>query len=106
MSAPALRQRDLETLRRTFRRFPVVREVRLFGSRATGRSRRASDINLAVFAPEAAASEWLELIEALAEAPIIYELDLVRPECTDNPRLLQKITTESIPIYPGSINER
>ena len=105
MSTPALREKDLETLRRTFRRFPIVREVRLFGSRATGRHLRASDIDLAVFAPEAAASEWQELIEALAEAPIIYELDVVRPEHTDNPRLLQKITKESVPIYPSDRGE-
>jgi hypothetical protein len=41
MNPPALRDRDLAVLHRTFRRFPFVREVRLFGSRATGHARRA-----------------------------------------------------------------
>jgi len=42
----------------------------------------------------------LELAEALAEAHIIYELDLVRSERIDNPRLLEKIAVEGVSIYP------
>ena len=45
-------------------------------------------------------SEWLELTEALDEAPIIYEVDIVRPEQTHNPRLMEKIAREGLPIYP------
>ena len=100
MPSPVLRQQDMETLRHTFRRFPCVREVRVFGSRATGRNRRASDIDLAISAPEADAADWLELAEALAEVPIIYELDLVRSEWNDNSRLLEKIAVEGVSIYP------
>ena len=69
MNPLALRGQDLAVLRRTFRRFPGVREVRLFGSRATGHARRASDVDLAISAPDATAGQWLELTEALDEAP-------------------------------------
>ena len=100
MKEIALRAQDLATLRRTFRRFPYVREVRLFGSRATGHVRRASDIDLAIFAPDATAGQWLELVDAIEEAPIIYEFDLVRAERTENARLLEKIGREGISIYP------
>lgn len=100
MSTPILRDQDLAVLRRTFRRFPCVREVRLFGSRATGHARRASDIDLAISAPEATPGQWSELITALGEAPIIYEFDIVRPEQADNPRLIEKIARDGIPIYP------
>ncbi|MEI6350015.1 MAG: nucleotidyltransferase domain-containing protein [Verrucomicrobiota bacterium] len=100
MKTLALREKDLDTLRRTFRRFPCVREVRVFGSRATGTARRASDIDLAILAPDATAAEWQKLTEALEEAPIIYEFDLVRPEQTANPRLLEKIAREGVSIYP------
>lgn len=102
MKPLALRERDLAMLRRTFRRFPCVREVRLFGSRATGHARRASDIDLAISAPDATADEWLALTDALDEAPIIYEFDLVRTERAHNPRLLEKIAREGVPIYPES----
>ena len=100
MKTIALRERDLAVLRRTFRRFPCVREVRLFGSRATGTARRASDIDLAISAPDATAEQWLELTDVLEEAPIIYEFDVVRTERAHNPRLLEKIAREGVPIYP------
>ena len=87
-------------LRRTFSRFPCVREVRLFGSRATGHARRASDIDVAISAPAATTDQWLELTDALDEAPIIYEFDLVRTGRAHNPRLIEKISGEGVTIYP------
>lgn len=102
MKTIALREQDLAVLCRTFRRFPCVREVRLFGSRATGHARRASDIDLAISAPAATTDQWLELTDALDEAPIIYEFDVVRTERVHNPRLIEKIAREGVPIYPES----
>lgn len=103
MKTPVLRDRDLMVLRRTFARFPQVREVRLFGSRATGRASRASDIDLAISAPDATVAQWLELTDALESAPIIYEFDLVRTERTKNPVLLEKIAREGLRIYPAAV---
>lgn len=105
MNTVDLRDRDLATLRHTFRRFPSIREVRLFGSRATGHARRASDIDLAVSAPNITTEEWLRFTDALDELPIIYELDVIRAERLDNPRLIEKIAQEGVPIYPGSVEE-
>ena len=102
MKTPALRDQDLAVLRHTFGRFPWVREVRLFGSRATGHARRASDIDLAISAPDATADQWLELTDAIEEAPIIYEFDVVRTERAQNPRLIEKIAREGVVIYPES----
>ena len=102
MKTLALRDQDLAVLRRTFHRFPCVREVRVFGSRATGQARRASDIDLAISAPHATADEWLELADALEAAPIVYEFDVVRTERAYNPRLMEKIAREGVPIYPES----
>lgn len=99
MRKPALRDSDLAVLRSTFERFPCVHEVRIFGSRATGHARRASDIDLAISAPEATAGQWQELVEALEEAPVIYELDIVRADDACNPRLMEKIAQEGLPIY-------
>lgn len=100
MKTLALRSEDLAVLYRTFCRFPWVREVRLFGSRATGHARRASDIDLAISAPEATADQWLELTEALAETPIIYDIDVVRTDRIHNPKLLEKISSEGVSIFP------
>ncbi len=94
-----LRDQDLAALRRTFRRFSWVREVRLFGSRATGHARRASDIDLAISAPTATAEQWLDLAEALDEAPIIFAIDVVRTDRAHNPRLMEKIARDGVSIY-------
>lgn len=95
-----LRERDLETLRRVFARFPFVREVRVFGSRANGSARPTSDLDLAVAAPDAKAREWSDLIEALENAPIVYLLDVVRLEGVANPRLVERIARDGRVIYP------
>ena len=95
-----LRDTDLAVLRAIFRRFPWVLEVRLLGSRATGHARRASDIDLAISAPDASTGEWLELIDTIEEAPIIYEFDIVRAERIKSTRLLEKIAREGVPILP------
>jgi len=100
MKTVTLRDKDLEILRGAFRRFPSVREVRVFGSRANGNARRASDLDLAISAPEATPAEWADLCDALENAPLIYELDLVRPEQATSERLKEKIQSEGIAIYP------
>ena len=101
MKPVALRDKDLTVLCGAFRRFPAVREVRVFGSRATGHARRASDLDLAIFAPDATPMEWADLCDALENAPLIYELDLVRPEQGISERLKEKIERDGIAIYPG-----
>jgi predicted nucleotidyltransferase len=100
MKTLALREKDLAVLRGAFRRFPAMREVRVFGSRATGQARCASDLDLAIFAPDATAAVWADICEALENAPLIYELHLVRIERTTNERLKEKIEREGISIYP------
>ena len=100
MNQLALREKDLAVLRATFRRFGFVREVRVFGSRATGTARRASDLDLAISAPAASPAEWAELCDALENAPLIYELDLVHAERTTNPRLREKMAREGVTVFP------
>ena len=100
MATLAVREQDLAVLRTTFRRFPFVREVRIFGSRATGESRRASDLDLAVFAPEATIREWAELREVLEDAPLVFEIDLVRADALADSRLADKVAAEGLTIYP------
>jgi predicted nucleotidyltransferase len=102
MKSLALREKDLAALCGALRRFPSVREVRVFGSRATGHSRRASDLDLAIFAPDATSGEWADICEALENAPLIYHLDLVRLERATSERLKEKIQREGIAIYPDT----
>lgn len=100
MPSVLLRPKDLAVLRATLRRFPAVQAARVFGSRATGTARRASDLDLAIQAPEATAGDWLDLCDALENAPLIYELDLVREERALDPRLRERIEREGVTVYP------
>jgi predicted nucleotidyltransferase len=71
-----LSARETELLLQVFRRHPKIAEVRLFGSRAKGSHRSASDIDLAV---------WGEISELQAEAlsaeldelPLPYRFDVI-----------------------------
>lgn len=99
MFAVALREKDLAILRSRFARFPSINEVRVFGSRANGTARRASDLDLAVSAPGMARSEWADLCAELDEAPLVYGLDVVRLETLSNERLKARIAGEGIAIY-------
>ncbi len=105
MPPVVLRAKDLGVLRATLRRFPCVLTARIFGSRATGTARRGSDLDLAIQAPEATTGEWLELCEALENAPLIYELDLVREEGALDPRLREKIERQGVRVYPQETAE-
>ena len=100
MRLPGLRDKDVDILRGTFRNFSFVQEVRVFGSRANGIARRSSDLDLAIFSAAASPTEWAELRDALQNTPIIYELDIVRPEQLANERLKAKIAREGVTIYP------
>jgi predicted nucleotidyltransferase len=100
MKTLALRDKDIAALCAALQNFPSVLEVRVFGSRATGQARRASDLDLAISAPDATPLEWSDICEAIENVPIIYEIDLVRPEKTANERLREKIRREGIVIYP------
>jgi|GEM_PF-4535091 len=82
MNAIALRDEDLLILRNALARFPSVREFRVFCSRATGNACGASDLDLAISAPNATAEDGRTSLGRLSRAPIIYELDLVRLDQT------------------------
>ena len=57
---------------------PKTHRAFLFGSRATGANRLHSDYDLAVTGPRTLLpSEWGELHDALEEAPIVHEVDVV-----------------------------
>jgi proline iminopeptidase len=94
-----LREKDIDTLRAVFDRFSSVRSVRVFGSRATGSARRASDIDIAISAPDISEREWSELRDALDSAPLIYGLDVIRLENLTNEKLRERINSDGVEIY-------
>ncbi len=82
-----LREKDRLTLKTLLARFPEIRHAWVFGSRATGNARRASDIDLAIEAPDMSPARWHDLLDALEQAPIIYRLDIVRLDTLRDSRI-------------------
>ena len=57
-------------------------------------TRRESDMDLAVLAPEATAEEWQDLCEALEQALVVFDLDLIRLGESTPRGLVDKISRE------------
>lgn len=93
-----LREKDRLALASVLARFPEIRHAWVFGSRASGQARRASDIDLAIEAPDLAPARWHALREALDQAPVIYQLDVVRLDTLRDPALRQAILDQRVPI--------
>jgi len=94
-----LRDLDLDLLSDAFRRFSFVKAVSVFGSRAVGGARRDSDLDLAVDASTASATEWGNLCEALEEVPVVYEMDVIRMDEEVADSLRSKINLQGRVIY-------
>ncbi len=94
-----LREKDLDVMRAIFLRFPSIQSVRVFGSRARGNARRASDMDLAVTAPGMSSREWSKMQAALEEAPLIYNLDVVRFDTLADEKLRSRIATEGKEVF-------
>ncbi|MEW5967638.1 MAG: nucleotidyltransferase domain-containing protein [Pseudomonadota bacterium] len=93
-----LREKDRQALKAALARFPEVRQAWVFGSRATGTARRASDIDLAIEAPDLNPARWHALQEALEQAPVIYQLDVVRLDTLLDPKLRHAIHSEGVAV--------
>ena len=72
-------------------------------SRATGHAHRASDIDLAISAPDISAAEWRDLCEALECTPIIYDLDIVREEDVIDEQLRAAMQRDGIVVYRSDV---
>ena len=73
---PGIPQADSQRLLELIRSHPHVQKVVLYGSRALGRQRAGSDIDLCLVAPSMALGELLELGAALDDLLLPWNVDL------------------------------
>lgn len=90
----------IDSLRQVFGRYPAVERVAIFGSRAKGVAKPASDVDLAVFAKLMTDSEFTELWVEIDNLPILFKLDVLHWDRLENSVLKNKIEVEGISIYP------
>jgi len=104
MSKPQLDVRQLAMLAGVFAHYPQITRIVLFGSRAKGTAKAASDIDLAV----GGLHNSLE-IEALADEldqlPVPFHFDVQALENIANPHLLAHIERVGLEIYRGRASQ-
>src|SRR6056297_1991399 len=72
-----LRDRDMRTITEIFARYPHIKSVHLFGSRAKGTFHSGSDIDLAVMNKDVPPKVMLQLQNEFSESSLPYFVDLV-----------------------------
>jgi predicted nucleotidyltransferase len=90
-------QRSLELLRLALRRFPEIKNLRVFGSRAMGNYKNGSDIDLAIMDPVdgETAQRFSTLVNE--ELPIPYRVDIVVYDRLENQALKDHIREKGLP---------
>jgi uncharacterized protein len=76
MSIPSLPAADSEQLLQTISALPQVQRIVLYGSRALGRQRSGSDVDLCLIAPGLSLGELLELGGRLDDLLLPWRIDL------------------------------
>ncbi|MCQ2364234.1 MAG: nucleotidyltransferase domain-containing protein [Akkermansia sp.] len=79
---------------------PRVKRIVLFGSRAMGTYRPASDIDLALQGPELRLSDLLEFKRHIAELNLLHDVDLVIYDGIGNKDLLDHIVRHGVCWWP------
>jgi predicted nucleotidyltransferase len=72
-----LSERDMNTIQNIFTKYPDVKEVFLFGSRAKGNYHSGSDIDLAIMNDGLNPQTILSLTSDFEESSLPYKVDLV-----------------------------
>jgi len=89
-------------LEKAFVDYPAVNRVVLFGSRAMGRERPNSDIDLCLDAPDMPFADFLRLSAHAEDLVFPYSLDMLLCHHIDNPKLLDHIDRIGVVIYEAN----
>ena len=79
-----------------------IGEVKVYGSRATGRARPGSDLDLVIF-PPVAERDLTDLWVAFEESDLPIRVDIVAWDQIASPRLREEIDRHDVPLFESSI---
>ena len=95
-----LRQKDMDYMSRLFESVPAVEKVVLFGSRATGRFEKGSDIDLALLGAQISSTDIARISHLLnEESPTLLGFDVLKYGTLKNKALLVQINKHGHVIY-------
>jgi predicted nucleotidyltransferase len=99
MADIGLSTEESDRIRSVFARYPEVAQVTLFGSRALGTHKPASDIDLAVSGAGIGHSTLAAIAADLDDLLLPYVIDLVDVRSIDNADLLEHIRRDGRRLY-------
>lgn len=88
----------IDKLQGLFAAEPAIQRALVYGSRALGRQRPASDIDIALDAPDLAFPDFLRLVNAIDDLLLPWQVDLVLLSHVDNPELVAHIARVGRPL--------
>jgi len=91
---------DVNEIKDVFRKYPNVKEVLLFGSRAIGNYKPGSDIDLAIAGDNIMFDEILEINNALDKLGMLYQFDLKHISVIKDSDVLAHIKRVGKILYP------
>jgi predicted nucleotidyltransferase len=95
-----LLERDLSYIKKGIEKFSEIEEVTLFGSRAMGNFKKASDVDLAIKGTKVTRTTVIRLSGVLNEEyPIPFFFDIIDYEKTSNIKLKEHIDKYGISLY-------
>jgi proline iminopeptidase len=89
-----LAKRHYDDFVRVFQRYPAIKRVIIFGSRAKNTAKPESDFDLAVVAPNMSNQEFSRLWNELSDLPVLFKLDVLHWDKLKNTSLKNKILSE------------
>lgn len=84
-----------------FKKYPEIKKVVLYGSRAKGNYKLGSDIDLAIFSDSLSITQSLKIETEIDDLLLPYKVDLCIFSQIDNPDLIEHINRVGIIFYPG-----
>jgi predicted nucleotidyltransferase len=95
-----LQGRDMLHILESARSFPEISQLVLFGSRAKGNYKTASDVDLAIKGPSVSYDTAVKLADVLnEEKPLPYFFDVIHYESITEPRLIEHIDRVGVVLY-------
>jgi predicted nucleotidyltransferase len=95
-----LREDDIRTIQKTCEKFPQIKSVVIFGSRALGTFSTGSDIDLAIKATEDVSSKIRWILEEETLMP--YFFDVINYEAISEQKLKEHIDKHGKELYGSS----
>lgn len=105
MNQFGLKEEQISAIRKCFAKYPEIKEVILYGSRAKGNYRRGSDIDLVIVDQNQEFSQLMQLENQLDDLFLPYKIDLALKRQITNSDLLEHVERVGVLFYSKTDNE-